>query len=82
MVNPTPPLTSAKVVAPVPSSVSLVDHVVNLVMSLVEPVDKVVDPIPYSVDPALPLEMETQDVDTFLVVDPFSSLGMKPKWSI
>jgi hypothetical protein len=29
MVNPTPPLTSAKVVAPVPSSVSLVDHVIN-----------------------------------------------------
>jgi hypothetical protein len=29
-----------------PSSVNLVDHVVNMVTSLVEPVDKVVDPIP------------------------------------
>jgi hypothetical protein len=78
VVNPAPPLTSAKVVAPVPSSVSLVDHVVNLVTSLVEPVDKVVDPIPSSVDPSLPLESATQVIDPALplesatkAVDPF-----------
>jgi hypothetical protein len=74
VVNPTPPLTSAKVVALVPSSVSLVDHVVNLVTSLVEPVDKVVDPIPSSVDPTLPLESATQAVDLFPPVDPILPL--------
>jgi hypothetical protein len=31
VVNPTPPLTSAKVVSLVPSSVSQIDHVVNMV---------------------------------------------------
>jgi hypothetical protein len=36
VVNTTPPLTSAKDVSPIPSSVSPVDHVVNLVTSLVE----------------------------------------------
>ena len=45
-----------------PSSVSLVDHVVNMVMSLVEPANKVVDLIPSSVDPTLSLENETQVV--------------------
>jgi hypothetical protein len=58
----------------VPSSVSLVDHVVNLVMSLVEPVDKVVDLIPSSVDPSLPLESATQAVDLFPPVDPILPL--------
>jgi hypothetical protein len=48
MVNPTPPLTSAKVVSSVPSSFSPVDRVVNLVTSLVKLVDKVVDSIPLS----------------------------------
>jgi hypothetical protein len=75
MVNPTPPLMSAKVVAPVPSSLYLVDHVVNLVTSLVELVDKVVDPIPYSVHPTLPLESATPAVDPFLDVDPILPLG-------
>jgi hypothetical protein len=74
VVNPSPPLTSAKVVALVPSSVSPVDHVVNLVTSLVEPVDKVVDLIPSSVDPTLPLESETQAVDLFSPVDPILPL--------
>jgi hypothetical protein len=70
VVNPTPPLTSAKVVSLVPSSVSLVDHVVNLVTSLVEPVDKVVDPIPSSVNIALPLESAIQVVNLFPPIDP------------
>jgi hypothetical protein len=74
MFNPTPPLTSAKVVASVPSLVNLVDHVVNLVTSSVEPVDKVVDLIPSSVDPALPLESATQMVDPFPLVDPILPL--------
>jgi hypothetical protein len=74
-VNPTPPLTSAKVVAPVPSSVCLVGHVINLVTYLVEPVDKVVDPIPSSVDPTLPLESATQAVNMFPPVDPILPLG-------
>jgi hypothetical protein len=74
MVNPTPPLTSAKVVSLVPSSVSLVDHVFNLVMSLFEPVNKVVDLIPSSVDLALPLESATQAVDPFPPVDPILPL--------
>jgi hypothetical protein len=69
-INPTPPLTSAKVVAPVPSSVSPVDHVINMVTSLVELVEKVVDPIPYSIDPSLSLESATQAVDPFPPVDP------------
>jgi hypothetical protein len=42
-----------------PSSVNMVDHVVNLVTSLVEPFDKVVDLIPSSVDPTLSLESVT-----------------------
>jgi hypothetical protein len=54
-----------------PSSVNLVDHVVNQVTSLVEPVDNVVDPI---LDPTLPLESETQVVDPFLPVDPILPL--------
>jgi hypothetical protein len=73
MVNPTP-LMSAKVVALVPSSVSLVDHFVNLVTSLVEPIDKVVDLIPSSVDSTLPLESVTQVIDPFPPVDPILSL--------
>jgi hypothetical protein len=48
MVNPTPPLMTAKVVTLVPSSFIPIDHVFNLVTSLVEPVDKGVDPIPLS----------------------------------
>jgi hypothetical protein len=50
------------------------DHVVNLVTSLVEPVDEVVDPIPSSVNPTLPLESETQVVDSFPPVDPILPL--------
>jgi hypothetical protein len=53
-----------------PSTVSLVDHVVNLVMSLVEPVDKVVVLIPSSVNPTFLPESETQAVDLFPPVDP------------
>jgi hypothetical protein len=56
------------------SPVNPVDHVVNLVMSLVEPVDKVVEPIPSSVNPTLPLESETQAVDSFPPVDPILPL--------
>jgi hypothetical protein len=62
------------VVALVPSSVSMVDHVINMVMSLVELVDKVVDLIPSSVDPTLPLESETQVVDLFPPIDPILPL--------
>jgi hypothetical protein len=74
IINPTPPPTSAKVVAPVPSSVSLVDNVINMVTSLVELVEKMVDLIPSSVDPALPLERATQAVDLFPPVDPIIPL--------
>jgi hypothetical protein len=59
----------------VPLSVSLVDQMVNLVTSLDEPVDQVVDPIPSSVNPTLPLESETQAVDSFPPVDPILPLG-------
>jgi hypothetical protein len=58
----------------VPSPVNLADHVVNLVTSLVEPVDQVVDPIPSLVNPTLPLESETQEVDSFPPVDPILPL--------
>jgi hypothetical protein len=58
----------------VPLLVNPVDHVVNLVTSLVEPVDKVVEPIPSSVNPTLPLESETQAVDSFPPVDPILPL--------
>jgi hypothetical protein len=74
VVNPTPPLTSVKLFALVPSSVSLVDHVVNLVTSLVEPVEKVVDPIPSLVDLAFPLESTTPAVDLFPPIDPILPL--------
>jgi hypothetical protein len=67
VVNPIPPMTSAKVVA-------LVDHVINMVKSLVELVDKVVDPIPSSVNLTLPIESETQAVDLFPPVDPIVPL--------
>jgi hypothetical protein len=50
---------------PVPSSVILIDQVVNLVMSFIEPVDKVVDLISSSVDTTLPLESATQAVNPF-----------------
>jgi hypothetical protein len=73
VVNPNP-LTSAKVVPPVPSLVNLVDHVISLATSLVEPVDKVVDLIPYLVNPTLPLESETHAVDLFPPVDPILAL--------
>jgi hypothetical protein len=62
-------------ITPFPSPVNPVDHVVNLVTSLVEPVDKVVEPIPSSVNPTLPLESETQAVDSFPPVDPILPLG-------
>jgi hypothetical protein len=65
VVNPTPPLTSAKVVALVPSSVNTVYHVINMVTSLVEPIDKVVDLIPYSIDPAIPLESVVGEISIF-----------------
>jgi hypothetical protein len=74
VVNPTPPLTSAKVVSLVPSSISLVDHVINLVTSLVELADKVVDPIPSSVDPSLPSESATQAIDLFPPFNPILPL--------
>jgi hypothetical protein len=57
-----------------PSSVKLIDHVVNMVASLVELVDKVVDLIPYLVDTTLPLESETQAVDLFPPIDPILPL--------
>jgi hypothetical protein len=69
LVSPTLHPKSAKVVAPVPSSVNPVDHVVNMVTSLIEPVDKVIDPIPSSVDPTLLLERATKAVDPFSLVD-------------
>jgi hypothetical protein len=68
-----PPVVDG-MINPVPLSVSPVDHVVNLVTSLVEPVDQVVDPIPSSVNPTLPLESETQAVDSFPPVDPILPL--------
>jgi hypothetical protein len=68
-----PPVVDG-MITPVPSPVNPVDHVVNLVTSLVEPVDKVVDPIPSSVNPTLPLESETQAVDSFPPVDPILPL--------
>jgi hypothetical protein len=74
VVNPTSPLTSAKVVSLVPSSVGPVDHVINLVTFLVEPIDKAVDPIPSSVDPSLPLESATQVVNLFPPVEPILPL--------
>jgi hypothetical protein len=74
MVNPIPPMTSAKVVTLVPSSISSVDHVVSLVKSLAEPVDKVVDLIPSSINLTLPLESATQAVDSFPPVDPILPL--------
>jgi hypothetical protein len=71
--SPNPPVVDG-MINPVPSPVDPVDHVVNLVTSLVEPVDKVVDPIPSSVNPTLPLESETQAVDSFPPVDPILPL--------
>ena len=68
-----PPIVDG-MINPVPSPVNPVDHVVNLVTSLVAPVDKVVEPIPSSVNPTLPLESETQAVDSFLPVDPILPL--------
>jgi hypothetical protein len=68
-----PPVVDG-MITPVPSPVNPVDHVVNLVTSLVEPVDKVVEPIPSSVNPTLPLESETQAVDSFPPVDPILPL--------
>jgi hypothetical protein len=66
-----PPIVDGMINPPV---VSPVDHVVNLVTSLDEPVDQVVDPIPSSVNPTLPLESETQAVDSFPPVDPILPL--------
>jgi hypothetical protein len=63
-----PPIVDG-MINPVPSSVSLLDHVVNLITYLVEPVEKFVDPIPSSVDRTLPLESVTQAVDLFPTVD-------------
>jgi hypothetical protein len=68
-----PPVVDG-MINPVPSPVNPVDHVVNLVTSLVEPVDKVVETIPSSVNPTLPLESETQAVDSFPPVDPILPL--------
>jgi hypothetical protein len=75
VINPTPPLRSAKVVSLVPLSVRMVDHFVNMVTSLVELVEKVVDMIPYSVHPALLLESATQAVDPFPYFNPILPLG-------
>jgi hypothetical protein len=63
-----PPVVDG-MITPVPSPVNPVDHVVNLVTSLVEPVDKVVDSIPSLINPTLPLESETQAVDSFPPID-------------
>jgi hypothetical protein len=63
-----PPIVDG-MITPDPSSVNLIDHVINLVMSLIEPVDKVVDLIPSSIDPTLLLESETQVVDPFPSID-------------
>jgi hypothetical protein len=68
-----PPIVDG-MITPVPSPVNPVDHVVNLVTSLVELVDKVVESIPSSVNPTLPLESETQEVDSFPPVDPILPL--------
>jgi hypothetical protein len=68
-----PPVVDG-MITPVPSPVNPVDHVVNLVTSLVEPVDKAVELIPSSVNPTLPLESETQAVDSFPPVDPILPL--------
>jgi hypothetical protein len=68
-----PPIVDGMITL-VPSPVNPVDHVVNLVTSLVEPVDKVVESIPSSVNPTLPLESETQAVDSFPPVDPILPL--------
>jgi hypothetical protein len=57
-----PPVVDG-MITPDPSSVNLIDHVVNLVTSLIEPVDKVVDPIPHSINPTLPLESVNKVVD-------------------
>jgi hypothetical protein len=69
----TPPIVD-EMINMVPLSVSLIDQVVNLVTSLDEPVNQVVEPIPSSVNPALPLESETQAVDSFLPVNPILPL--------
>jgi hypothetical protein len=69
-----PPIVDGMITL-VPSPVNPVDHIVNLVTSLVEPVDQVVDPIPSSVNHTLPLESETQAVDSFSPVDPILPLG-------
>jgi hypothetical protein len=61
-------------IAPVPSPVNPVDHVIKLVTSLVEPIDKVVDPIPSSINLALPSESETKVVDLFPPIDPIIPL--------
>jgi hypothetical protein len=68
-----PPIVDG-IINPVPLSVSPVDQVVNMVMSLDEPVDQVVDPIPSSVNSTLPLESETQVVDSFPPIDPILPL--------
>jgi hypothetical protein len=69
-----PPIVDG-MINPVPlSPVNPVDQVVNLVTSLDEPVDQVVDSIPSSVNPTLPLESETQAVDSFPPVDPILPL--------
>jgi hypothetical protein len=68
------PLIVDEMINLVPPSVSPVDQVVNLVTSLDELVDQVVDPIPSLVNPTLPLESETQAVNSFPPVDPILPL--------
>jgi hypothetical protein len=77
LVNPTPPLTSAKVVALITSLVNptlplMSAKVVVLVTSSVNPTlplksAKVVDPIPSSIDPTLPLESKPDYAHVFLI---------------
>jgi hypothetical protein len=88
-VNPTPPLTSAKVIDLVPSSVNPTLHlkhakVVDLIPSSVNPTLPlksvyVVDSIPSLVDPTLPLESKPNTTDVFLVdIDSTVSRGIPP----
>jgi hypothetical protein len=68
-IDPTPPLTSAKVVAPVPS-------MANPTLPLKS--DNVVDLIPSSVNPTLPLESKYDIAHVFLVDTESTVLGGIP----
>jgi hypothetical protein len=89
LIDPTPPLTSAKVTDPVPSSVSPTLHpksakVVDLIPSSVNPTLPlksvyVVDLIPSSVDPTLSLKSKPDTTHIFLVdIDSTMLVGILP----